>query len=921
MNTANVLHVDFCNSREDENRCVRCGYLNVHEELFCASCSSRLIKKKLSYSLKKVKLVVCSVYDDALGNVENYINKNTKLSNIMSYYSYISESASRKFDCIVSYNKNFEFVLIYGLNKNEEHDSKNAVDSAFYILDKIEEMNSKINTKFKATIGLHVAKICIYSDGDKYEKLSKYNVFFCDSISNEKYKDVKILESTIFCSNQFKNLLRDDYFFKNIHEKKSDGVNFYELKKKDQHSVFIENNSFSKRKKLFGRDNEINELLNCYNNKGYVSCMFYGDAGIGKSALSNEIIFRLKKKVVEIKAQYKFKNSSFYPFISFLKFYYCPFQSDTIVFDIEEKTKKIGINFNEYLYVFSEILDVKFPKFIKITQLCAEDVNKKIKDLIIKTIKYLGSDLDFIIYVEDIHWADSSTLEVLNEIIEIYKNISMVITSRHLHADINVDNIINLNVLSWSDIRSFGLFLCPYLSDLDIKSLIKRSEGNPLFVEEIVKKIIEGGGECIPDSIYDLLYSKLSDLSFFEKNMLNVISIVGESVTKDFLIQILKTEQKVIVDSLEKLLSISVISRLSSGEFDFYHALLAEVIVSTLTSSEKKKLHGEVAYVLKKIKRKPELIAYHYENSERYDVAAYFYLKAGEDARKKYLHKEALMFFYKSISYGKISNNIKIVLNSLKNIHFLTSIYFLEKHFENLDDITLFYLNKTKNRKLQFEIYYILSYRYDVLGNSDKSMKYFNLANSLYKENKDSFLNDCPSLVARYIALEIRLIFFCKNKIKKEYKKEINFFLEKEDIRSYVIIISNLMIVSFLSKKLDDVFLFSKEILDRKEQYEDPYYHYFAELHMNYIFICIGKSNVNSIKEVYNKYSMFAEKDVYDSYWSLVTAEALKIAGHNKESLFYIETSIDRCEKTGFFRYYEYLKNIFFKLIEKKEMK
>jgi len=220
VNTANVLHVDFCNSREDENRCVRCGYLNVHEELFCASCSSRLIKKKLSYSLKKVKLVVCSVYDDAVGNVENYINKNTKLSNIMSYYSYISESASRKFDCIVSYNKNFEFVLIYGLNKNEEHDSKNAVDSAFYILDKIEEMNSKINTKFKATIGLHVAKICIYSDGDKYEKLSKYNVFFCDSISNEKYKDVKILESTIFCSDQFKNLLRDDYFFKNINEKK-----------------------------------------------------------------------------------------------------------------------------------------------------------------------------------------------------------------------------------------------------------------------------------------------------------------------------------------------------------------------------------------------------------------------------------------------------------------------------------------------------------------------------------------------------------------------------------------------------------------------------------------------------------------------------------------------------------------------------
>ena len=911
---ANVLHVDFCNSRENVNRCVRCGYLNVDEDLFCFSCSSDLIKKNLSYSLKKVKIVVCSIFEENIKFIEKI--ENNKLSIIINYYSHIAESASKKFNCIIKYNKNFEFVLIYGLNKNQEHDSKNAVDSAFYILDKIEEMNSKINTKFKTIVGIHLSEICAYLDFDQEEKLSKYNIMFCDSISNEIYNDVKILESVVFCSSQFKNLLRDEYIFKNINEQKQDEINFYELKKKVKNSIFVDDYSFSKRKKLFGRNNEIDQLLNCYNTKGYVSCMFYGEAGIGKSALSREIIFRLKKKVIELKAHHNFKNSPFYPFISFLKSYFCPFQSDAIVFDIEEKTKKIGINFNEYLYVFSEIIEVKFPKFIKITQLCAEDVNKKIKNLIIKTIKYLASDLDFVLYIEDIHWADSLTLDVLNEFVKEYKNVSIIVTSRDLYQEIHVDNIINLNPLSWSEVRSFGLFLCPDLSDSDIQSLIKRSEGNPLFIEEIGKQILEGGGGCIPDSIYDLLSSKLSRLSFHEKKLLQIMSIVGESVAKDFLVKILKTEQKIIDDSLENLLSMSVLCQLSSGEFDFHHALLAEVIVLTLTQLEKKEIHGEVAHALKKGKGKPELIAHHYENSERYDAAAYFYLKAGEEAKKKYLHKEALNFFYKSILYGKYSNNIKIILNSLKSINFLTSIYCFKKQFEDLDDITIFYLNKIKNKKIKFEVYFILSYRYDVLGDSDKAIKYFNYANALYKENKERFLNDCSSLVARYIALEIRLIFFCKNKINNEYKMELNFFIKKEDIRSYVIVISSLMIVSFLSKNIDDVFLFAKNIIDRKEEYEDPYYHYLAELHMSYVLINIGKYDVFSIKNIYDKYCMFAEKDVYNSYWSLVIAEAFKIAGNYEESLSYIKVSMDCCEKTGFFRYYEYLKNNLIKLIK-----
>ncbi|MDP3532586.1 MAG: AAA family ATPase [Alphaproteobacteria bacterium] len=916
MNVANVLHVDFCNSKENINRCVRCGYLNIDEDLFCFSCSSDLIKKDLFYNLKKVKLVVCSIFEEKITFIKKI--ENNKLSRVINYYSYIAESASKKFNCIIRYNRNFEFTLIYGLNKNEEYDSKNAVDSAFYILDKIEEMNSKINTKFKAIVGIHLSEICTYLDLDQQEKLSKYNIIFCDSISNKIYNDVKTLESIVFCSNQFKNILRDEYIFKNINEQNSDEINFYELKKKVKNSIFVDDCSFSKRKKLFGRNNEIDQLLNCYNTKGYISCMFYGEAGIGKSALSKEIIFRLKKKVVELKAQHNFKNSPFYPFISFLKSYFCPFQSDTIVFDIEEKTKKIGINFNEYLYVFSEIIEVKFPKYIKIIQLCAEDVNKKIKDLIIKTIRYLGSDLDFILFIEDIHWADSLTLDVLNEFVTEYKNVSIIVTSRYLYKDIHVDNIINLNPLSWSEVRSFGLFLCPDLSDTDIQSLIKRSEGNPLFIEEIVKQILEGGGGCIPDSIYDLLSSKLSSLSFHEKKLLKVMSIVGESVAKDFLVKILKTEQKIIADSLENLLSMSVLCQLSSGEFDFHHVLLAEVMISTLTHSEKIKLHDDVACVLKKIKGKSELIAHHYEHATRYDIASYFYLKAGEDARKKYLHKEALCFFHKSILYGKSSNNIKIILNSLKNIYYLSSIFIFQEYFDGFDDIILFYSNKTADKKLKFEIYFLLSYRYDVLGDSNNSMKYFNCAKFLYNENKIFFLNNCSSLVARYIALEIRLVFFCKNKIKNEYKKEINFFLEKLDIRSYVIVISSLMVVSFLSKQFVDVFLFSKDIINRKEQYEDPYYNYLAELHMNYILICIGKCNVDNIIKIYDQYCTFAKKDVYNSYWSLVIAEALKISGNHKESLAYIEISIDCCEKTGFFRYYGYLKKLFFKLIAKK---
>lgn len=446
---------------------------------------------------------------------------------------------------------------------------------------------------------------------------------------------------------------------------------------------------------IVGRKKEIKKIREIVNavlgSKGQILCIV-GEPGIGKTRLTEEFITICKQNGfgVYLGDCISYGSSfSYYPFIDILLKFFSFTQNDlpeTKKEKIKKKCEEVNKELIEWLPLIGEVIGLTFPE-TKLTKYLDPKIKKqRINEIILEIIKYESNVKPVTIIIEDVHWADSGSMDVINYICRNIEKerIIMALVYRPMETKEEFMGKKWSNELLLKELKNEEILeLIENLLNIknipeDFKNIIfEKSQGNPFYVEELVKSLIEQGNIIeekegwsfktetkelkLPDTLESLILSRIDRLDFQDRNVLQIASVLGKEFD-EFLIQGIYGNKTALNKSLKNLKTLDLLRKeKKEGEIKFYfkHILTREVAYNTLSYARKEELHRNTGvYIEIEMKeRKDEflpLLSYHFYMGKDYEKSLIYSVQVGEKAKKVYANEEAIEFFKRAIESYEI---------------------------------------------------------------------------------------------------------------------------------------------------------------------------------------------------------------------------------------------------------------------------
>lgn len=246
-----------------------------------------------------------------------------------------------------------------------------------------------------------------------------------------------------------------------------------------------------------------------------------------------------------------------------------------------------------------------------------------------------------VLAVEDVHWADHSTLAHLAALAATVSDcpVVLIMTTRPEQDPINRSwlaqagasplIIIDLSPLHHEEA---ALLAAPFLAATTevAQQCIERAAGNPLFLEQLLRHAIEGESSAVPGSIQSLVQARLDRLEPSAKAALQAASVLGQRFDRSALAHVLDQPDY----SPERLLQ-QLMIRQQGSDFLFSHALIRDAVYSGLLKSRQRELHRRAADWF--ANRDAQLRAEHLDRADASEAArAYLQAATAEGAKYRY---------------------------------------------------------------------------------------------------------------------------------------------------------------------------------------------------------------------------------------------------------------------------------------------
>jgi len=432
-----------------------------------------------------------------------------------------------------------------------------------------------------------------------------------------------------------------------------------------------------------GRERELRLLFECFEKvkAGQGQVVFIvGDPGIGKSRLLYEFRRRLGDEATWLEGRsISFGQSmAFHPAIHMLKRNFRIEEEDTegtIAKKIERAVLFLGEDLRPIVPYLRYLMSVD-PGDPAVLTMDPQQRRGEIFDALRRLLVRASEIRPQVFVHEDVHWMDKATEEsLLFSADSIPTNrILQILTYRpgytHPFGERSYHHRIALTTLSVEDsVQMAHAVLGTESLPEDLKSLIARkAEGNPFFVEEVVKSLQELGalrksGEryalakrldeiIIPDTIQDVIMARIDRLEEAPKKTLQLASVIGREFTRRLLDRIADIHGRT-EEFLRELKAIELIyekALFPELAYMFKHALTHEVAYNSLLVQRRKELHLVIALAVEQLYAERlsehwEMLAYHFTKAENWSKALDYLLKAAEKAVKSFANREALTLY------------------------------------------------------------------------------------------------------------------------------------------------------------------------------------------------------------------------------------------------------------------------------------
>ncbi len=411
-----------------------------------------------------------------------------------------------------------------------------------------------------------------------------------------------------------------------------------------------------------------------------------GEPGVGKSRLVWEFTRsrRLQGWLVLESASVSYgKASAYRPVIDLLKSY----------FQIEDRddARRIREKLTGKLLTLDEVLKPHLVPLLALLDIAVEDESWKPLDSMQKRQRTLDACKrlvlreaqvqPLVVVFEDLHWIDGETQAFLDSLVESLPGARVLVlvnfrpeyqprwATKTYYTQLRIDP---LSAESAEQLLQTLLGTDPSLKLLS-RMLIQRTEGNPLYLEESVRTLVETGelqgargayrlttaltNIQVPATVQAILASRIDRLAPQDKHLLQAASVIGKDVPLGILREIAEVPEEQVRQGLVELQSAEFLYETTlfpDLEYTFKHALTHEVAYGSVLQERRKVLHGRILEAMEqlytdRLAEQTDFLAHHAFRGEVWDKAAAYLRQAGLKAFSRSANREAVILLEQAI--------------------------------------------------------------------------------------------------------------------------------------------------------------------------------------------------------------------------------------------------------------------------------
>jgi class 3 adenylate cyclase/predicted ATPase len=435
---------------------------------------------------------------------------------------------------------------------------------------------------------------------------------------------------------------------------------------------------------LIGRTDELNRLREQWKRasagQGQV-VLLSGDAGIGKSRLARTAYTRIADAdALHIRYQCSplYTNSAFHPFIEQIE--------HAAGIDRAEHPNLKFEKIQNFLRRFSQDTDENRALLARLLSISPEgrysELNLGPTQLKQRTISFLSEQLltrpdtrPMLALFEDIHWADPSSLELLDGIVARLTDVPLMLICTHRTEHIgrwgDLDHVTAIE-LERLDAAQSAELVERLLEDAKLparleREILDKADGVPLFVEELIRALSVGAGDdpsgsalardlVVPDTLQSSLMSRLDRMESAKS-----VAQIGAAIGREFRYKLLAAVASIVSTELDAALyslqGESLVNRRGvppDSLYTFQHGLLRDAAYQSLLRRKRQEIHGRIAAALEHELKSywesnPEILAHHLTEANETEKAIDYWEAAARKAARGSANIEAERHFQRAV--------------------------------------------------------------------------------------------------------------------------------------------------------------------------------------------------------------------------------------------------------------------------------
>jgi predicted ATPase/class 3 adenylate cyclase len=641
---------------------------------------------------RQLSLLFCDLVDST--KLSSQLDPEEYRDVVRAYQRVCSEVITR-FDGHIAQLLGDGLLVYFGYPQAHEDDAQRAVRTGLGILDAMDDLNTRLKRKkgiqLAVRVGIHTGLVVVgaMGGGARHEQLA-----LGETPNIAARIQGLTAPNTLVVSSVTYRLIQGYFEWQDLGAQTlrgvSEPVHVYQVLSESGAHSRLDIASARGLTPLVGRESEVTLLQERWqqakSGQGQV-ILLSGDPGIGKSRL----VQILKEHVAneshtrwECRSTEYYQNSALYPVIDlFQRILQLEAQEtpDAKLEKLEQMLSQYRLPVEDTVPLFAPLLSLALPEHrYPPLNLSSQRQRQKTLETLVAILQELAEHQPVLFIVEDLHWTDPSTLELLNLVLDQTPTVSLLVLltcrpyfqpawhHRSYLTEITVNRLSHTQVEQIVNRTTDGETLPTEV----LQQIIAKTDGVPLFIEELTKATLESGqlkavdghyeligsfsAFAIPATLQDSLMARLDRL-VTAKAVAQYAAVIGRQFSYELLQAVSQLDEVMLQHELRRLVEAELMYQRGvppQSTYMFKHALIQDAAYESLLKSTRQHYHQRIAQVLEArfpetTETQPELLAHHCTDAGLNEQAVSYWHKAGQRASERSAHVEAISHLTKGL--------------------------------------------------------------------------------------------------------------------------------------------------------------------------------------------------------------------------------------------------------------------------------